>query len=160
MTFHFSSAIRRRAVIVTALSAALLAPATTTLAATPFAPTGTLVGTATCGADAVTPAPRARIAVDGMNLSTSTDSAGKFTLTNVPSGQLLQIDALADSSGAVTSIRYNVSVQAGAVTDIGNLDLVACPAPQSTDTQVDTTGPSQADYGGPAFQNVQPTGPF
>ena len=133
MVFDFSSTTCKRALIVTALSAALLSPATSSLADTSSAPTGTIVGTVTCGPDETTAAPNARIAVDGMNLSATSDSAGKFTLLNVPSGQLLNIDALADPSGTVSTTRYNVSVTAGAVTDIGNLDLVACPQPQSLD---------------------------
>jgi len=158
MIFAFSSAARRRALLVTALSAALLVPATATLAATPSTPTGTLVGTVTCGPDEVTAAPQARIAVDGMDLSTHADASGKFTLLNVPTGQLLQIDAQADPSGAVTTSRYNVSAQAGAVTDIGNLDLVACPTSQpATDVQ---TAPSTADFGGPAISPVPSTSDY
>ena len=134
MAFHFSSPAPRRALIVTALSAALLVPATASLAATPAGPTGTVVGTVSCGADETTAAPNARIAVDGMSLSATPDAAGKFTLLNVPTGQSFNIDALADPSGAVSATRYNVSVSAGAVTDIGNLDLAVCPRPQSVDT--------------------------
>jgi hypothetical protein len=131
MAFRFSRATPRRALIVTALSAALLLPATASFA---DPSTGTIVGTVTCGPDEITAASNARIAVDGMNLSTTADAAGKFTLLNVPSGQLLNIDALGDSSGSVSTTRYNVSVVADAVTDIGNLDLVVCPQQQSIDT--------------------------
>lgn len=134
MAFHFSSAAARPALIVTALLAAMLVPATASFAATPSAPTGTIVGTVTCGADESTAAPHATIAVDGMNLTTSPDASGKFTLLNVPTGQLLNIDALADPSGNVSATRYNVSVSAGAVMDIGNLDLAVCPRPQAPDT--------------------------
>ena len=146
MSFGFSSAAARRTLLVAALSTALLAPATATLAASPSAPTGTVVGTVTCGPDEDTSAPQARIVVDGMNLSTVADGSGKFTLLNVPTGQLLTIDALADPAGAVTSTRYNVSVAPGGVTDIGNLDLAACTLPQPTVQPIPT-----GDFGGPAI---------
>jgi hypothetical protein len=127
MVFHFLSAAPRRTLIVTALSAALLIPATASFADSSSGPTGTIVGTVTCGADAITAAPNARIAVDGLSVSTTSDSAGKFTLSNVPAGQLLNIDALADPAGSVSATRYNVTISANSVTDIGNLDLAACP---------------------------------
>ena len=128
MTFHVSSGAHRRTLIVTALSAAMLIPATASFADTP---TGTIVGTVTCGADEITAAPNTRIAVDGMSLSATSDSTGKFTLLNVPAGPLLNIAAHADPSGSVSATRYNVSVWAGTVTDIGNLDLAVCPQQQS-----------------------------
>jgi hypothetical protein len=148
MIFGFSSAATRRALIVTALSAAMLVPATSTLAA---APTGTVVGTVTCGPAQETPAPQATIAIDGMRLSTTADSAGKFTLTNVPAGQLLSVDALADPAGAVTTTRYNISIAPDTVTDIGNLDLVACPSIQPADT---TPMPSTGAFGGPVIDSA------
>ena len=134
MAFHVSSVAPMRALIVTSLFAALLVQPRRASPATPSAPTGAIVGTVTCGADEATPALSARIAVDGMNLSASPDAAGKFTLLDVPAGQVLNINAFADRSGAVSTTRYNVSVPAGAVTDIGNLDLAVCPQPQSLDT--------------------------
>ena len=131
MAFHLSSpAPRLVLIVVTALSVALVVPATMSLAATPPTPTGTIVGTVTCGADETTPAPSARIAVDGTNLTASPDAAGKFTLLEVAAGPVLNIDALADPSGAVSATRYNVSIPADVVTDIGNLDLPVCPQPQ------------------------------
>jgi hypothetical protein len=126
MKFHFSSAA-----VVTALCAALLVPAASTFAAPQPAPSGTIVGTVTCGADEQTPAPLARIAVEGMQLSTTADGSGNFTLVNVPSGELVTVDALTDASGAAVTSRYNVSVQADSITDIGNLDLTVCPSPQT-----------------------------
>jgi len=134
MVFHVSSAAHKRALIVTALSAVLLIPATAGFADQSSGPTGTIVGTVTCGPDETTAAPNARIAVDGLSLSATSDAAGKFTLVNVPAGELLNIDALADSAGSVSATRYNVTVSANAVTDIGNLDLVACPQQQPADT--------------------------
>lgn len=130
MAFHLSSAASRRALLATALFAALLVPATVSFAANPSVSTGTIVGTVTCGADEATPAPSARIAVQGMSVTTSPDTGGKFTLSDVPAGQMLNIDAQTDASGTVSATRYNVSVSAGSVTDIGNLDLAVCPQPQ------------------------------
>lgn len=144
MAFHISSSACKRALIVTALSAAMLMPATS------FAdsPTGTIVGTVTCGADEATAAPNARIAVDGMSLSATSDAAGKFTLLNVPAGQMLNVNVLADSSGSISATRYNVSISAGSVTDIGNLDLVVCPQqPADTLPQPDQWSPDQQGNG-------------
>jgi hypothetical protein len=130
MRLHLTSAARRRALIVVALCSALVVPATASFAAPDSQTTGTMVGSVTCGPAEETPAAQARIAVEGMDLATSTDSAGKFTLANVPTVQFLTVDAMADPSGLGVVSRYNVAVQPGAVTDIGNLDLSVCPQPQ------------------------------
>ena len=130
MAFRLSRATASRALIVTALSAVLLVPATVSFAANPSESTGTIVGTVTCGADELTPAASARITVHGMSATASPDAAGKFTLLDVPADQVVNIDAFADPSGGVSATRYNVSVSAGTVTDIGNLDLSVCPQAQ------------------------------
>ncbi len=136
MTLRLSSAA-----LVAVLCAALIVPAASSFAATQTSPTGIVIGTVTCGPAEETPAPQARIAIEGIDLATSADSSGKFTLVNVPTGQFLTIDASTDPSGAEVTSRYNVSVQAGSITDIGNLDLTVCPAAQSQPTDAPTFTP-------------------
>ncbi|HLZ29937.1 MAG TPA: carboxypeptidase regulatory-like domain-containing protein [Chloroflexota bacterium] len=87
--------------------------------------TGTLVGQVTCGAAEDAPAAYVVVAVEGVNVQTHTDSAGRFLLTGVPVAANLTIDAVAGPDFVAS--RYNVSVQAGQTLDIGSMDLAACP---------------------------------
>jgi hypothetical protein len=99
--------------------------------AAPDPSTGTLVGTVTCGAAEDTPAANAAVAVEGLNIVTHTNSAGKFILSGVPGAQTFTIDALTDPTGAFVTSRYNVNVQPGQTLDIGSMDLAVCPPPAS-----------------------------
>ena len=129
MAFSLSSAAGKRLLIVPALTAALMAVATTSSFATPVQPNGVVVGTVTCGASAETAAPQATIAIVGTELVAHSDGTGKFTLPQVPTGQALTIEALADPQGSVVASRSAITLTAGETLDIGNLDLAACPTP-------------------------------
>jgi hypothetical protein len=94
------------------------------------ASTATLVGTVTCGADEVTPAGNAVVSVAGLKVQTRTDSGGRFTLTDVPAGQQVRIDAADDPQSSMNS-RFNVRTQPGQTLDIGSIDLVVCPSPST-----------------------------
>lgn len=94
------------------------------IAAADSAP-GTLVGTITCGADEATPA-HAVVAIEGMQVQTTTSGTGRFVLTGVPSGQPLTIDAIADPQASDVSSRFNVTVQPGQTLDVGSIDLAVC----------------------------------
>ena len=117
-----------RLILAGLLATSLLLP--TTASAAP-SPSGTLVGTVTCGADEVTHAPNIRVAVDGLPLSTHTDGTGKFTLSNVPAAQSFTIKAIGSPDAFSVAGRANVAVQPGQTLDIGNLDLAVCPRPAS-----------------------------
>jgi hypothetical protein len=120
-----------------AASAALLLAATTSTFASPLPPpSGVVVGTVSCGPSAETAAAAAVIEVEGTDLVAHLDGTGKFTLPQVPAGQSLTIDALADPLGSVIASRSAISVHAGETLDIGNMDLAVCPtpAPAATDT--------------------------
>jgi hypothetical protein len=135
MAFSLSSVAGRRLLIVPALSAALLAAATTSSFATPVPPSsGAVTGTVSCGASADTAAPQATVAIAGTELVAHTDGTGKFTLSQVPVGQTLTVEALADPSGSVIATRSAITLQAGETLDVGNLDLAACPVPAAPDT--------------------------
>ena len=109
-------------------AAALLVPGV--VGAAP-ANTGTLTGTVTCGAAEDTPASHVIVDVAGTSLNVRTDGGGRFTLSTVPTAQVLTIDASMDPNGLVSASRFNVVVQPGETLDIGNLDLAACPAPST-----------------------------
>jgi hypothetical protein len=96
--------------------------------AAPQPATGTLVGSVTCGENEATPAANAAVAIEGINLQTRTDAAGKFILAGVPAAQTFTIDAL-DPAGSFVTSRFNVNVQSGQTLDIGSLDLAICPQP-------------------------------
>jgi hypothetical protein len=99
-------------------------------------PSGTLVGTVTCGPAEETHAANIRVAVEGLPLGTHTDGAGKFTLSGVPAAQSFTIDALGSPDAFSMASRTNVAVQPGQTLDIGNLDLSVCPRPaQDVDDQ-------------------------
>jgi hypothetical protein len=126
------------------LAAGLLLPAV--VSAAPAPATGTLVGVVTCGADESTPAAHIAVVVEGMNVRTVTDSAGRFVLSNVPVGPNLTIDAVGDAQTSLVSSRFNVVAQAGQTLDIGSMDVAICvqPAPAPA---VDNQGPG--DNGNP-----------
>ncbi|HEY1295797.1 MAG TPA: hypothetical protein VGJ60_22195 [Chloroflexota bacterium] len=114
-----------RPAVAGALTIAMLLPSGMSAAAQTSS-TGTLVGSVTCGAEAITPAVNAVVAPEGLNLQTQTNSVGQFTLSNVPAAQSLTIDVINPEGSAETS-RYNVVVQPGETLDIGSMDLVICP---------------------------------
>jgi hypothetical protein len=122
------------------LAAGLLLP--TAASAGPLVPSGTVVGTVTCGAAEQTHATNIVVMVEGLGLSTHTDATGKFSLTGVPVSQGLTIDALGSPDAFTMASRYNVAVQAGQTVDIGNLDLSVCPAAGRAD---DDRSPSQVE---------------
>ena len=144
MAFSLSSVAGKRLLIVPALTATLMALATTSSFATPVQPNGAVVGTVTCGPSAETAAPQATVAIAGTELVAHTDGTGKFTLPQVPTGQSLTIQALSDPEGSVIATRSAITLTAGETLDIGNLDLAACPTPASPAT----TTPDQ-------YQSVQ-----
>jgi hypothetical protein len=108
------------------LATSLLVP---TAASAAPGPDGTLVGTVTCGAAEETHAANVRVAVEGLPLSTHTDSTGKFSLSNVPAGQSFTIDAVGSPDAFGVTSRADVTVQPGQTLDIGNLDLTVCSRP-------------------------------
>ena len=99
--------------------------------------TGTLMGAVTCGADEITPAANAIVSVAGLDVVTRADGSGRFTLTDVPAGQPIRVDAATDPQHSLMSSRYNVVAEPGQLLDIGSVDLAACPPP-SAPTQVTT----------------------
>ena len=145
MVFSLSSVATTRLLIAPALTAALMAVATTSSFATPVSqPNGVVVGTVTCGPSAETAAPQATVAIEGTELVAHTDGTGKFTLPQVPIGQALTVEAQSDPEGTVMTSRSAITLQSGETLDIGNLDLAACPTPASPAT----TTPDQ-------YQSVQ-----
>jgi hypothetical protein len=108
------------------LATSLLLP---TAASAAPGPSGTLVGTVTCGADEVTHAADIRVAVERAPLSTHTDGTGRFTLSGVPADQSLTIAAIGSLDAFSAASRANVAVQPGQTLDIGNLDLAVCSRP-------------------------------
>jgi hypothetical protein len=134
--FHFGL----RAAAAGLLAASLLLP--TAASAGPLVPSGTVVGTVTCGAAEETHATNIVVMIEGLGMSTHTDASGKFSLTGVPVGQALTVDALGSPDAFTTASRYNVAVQAGQTVDIGNLDLSVCPAAGRAD---DDRSPSQVE---------------
>ena len=135
-TLHFGL----RAVAAGLLAGSLLVPAVAS--AGPLVPSGTIVGTVTCGAAEETHASNIVVTVDGLNMSTHTDAAGTFRLTGVPVAQGLTIMAQGSPDAFTTASRGNVVVQAGQTLDIGNLDLSVCPQPGRGDAD---RSPSQID---------------
>jgi hypothetical protein len=127
-----------RAAAAGLLAGSLLLPAMAS--AGPLVPSGSIVGTVTCGADEVTHASNVVVTIDGLGLSTHTDASGKFSLSGVPVAQGLTIEALGSPDAFTMASRYNVAVQAGQTVDIGNLDLSVCPTPGRAD---DDHSPSQ-----------------
>ena len=117
-----------RAAAVGLLAGSLLLPAAAS--AGPLVPSGTIVGTVTCGAAEVAHASNIVVMIDGLSLSTHTDGAGKFSLS-VPVSQGLTVDAMGSPDAFTMASRPNVAVQAGQTVDIGNLDLSVCPSPRA-----------------------------
>jgi hypothetical protein len=113
--------------------------------AAPDSSTGTLVGTVTCGASEETPAANAAVSVEGLNLVTHTNTAGKFTLSGVPGAQTFTIDALTDPTGGFVTSRYNVNVQPGQTLDIGSMDLAVCPSTPAAPVQDQVPADYQQD---------------
>jgi hypothetical protein len=134
MAFSLSSVAGKRLLIIPALTATLMALATTSSFATPVQPNGVVVGTVTCGPSAETAAPQATVAIAGTELVAHTDGTGKFTLPQVPTGEALTIQAMSDPEGSVIASRSVVTLTSGETLDIGNLDLAACPTPASPAT--------------------------
>ncbi|HEY1295816.1 MAG TPA: carboxypeptidase-like regulatory domain-containing protein [Chloroflexota bacterium] len=124
-----------RAVAVGAFAVGLFLPGVAS--ATVQSSTGTLVGSVTCGDDAITPAANAVVSISGLKVETLTDSAGHFTLVDVPAGQMIRIDAASDAQQSTMSSRFNVVVDPAETLDIGSLDLAVCPVPGVT--PADTT---------------------
>ena len=110
------------------LAGSLLVPAAASAAP---GPSGTLVGTVTCGAAEETHAANIRVAAEGLSLSSHTDGTGKFTLSNVPASQSFTIAAVGSPDAFSVASRANVTVQPGQTLDIGNLDLAVCSRPAS-----------------------------
>jgi hypothetical protein len=125
-----------RVSVICALAFGLLLP-TVALAAGEPPSTGTLVGAVTCGADEITPAANAIVFVAGLDILTRADSSGRFTLTDVPTGRAVRVDAASDPQHSWMSSRYNVVAEPGQMLDIGSVDLAVCPVP-STPTAVTT----------------------
>jgi hypothetical protein len=117
-----------RFIVTGLLAGGLLLPAAASAAP---GPSGTLVGTVTCGADELTHAANVRVAIDGLPLSTHTDATGKFTLSNVPAAQSFTISAIGSPDAFAVTSRDNVAVQPDQTLDIGNLDLAVCSRPAS-----------------------------
>jgi hypothetical protein len=109
--------------------------------------TATLVGAVTCGADEITPAANAMVSVSGLPDATRTDSNGRFTLTNVPAGQPIRIDASNDPQQSSMASRFNVVTDAGQTLDIGSMDLGICPSPSTP--MVTTTDQEMEQRGSP-----------
>lgn len=103
--------------------------------------TGTVIGSVTCGADEVTPAGNALVSVAGLNVQTRSDSDGRFTLTDVPAGQQLQLNAADDPQQSSMNSRFNVVAQAGQTLDVGSIDIAVCPPPSTPTPDV----PSERD---------------
>jgi hypothetical protein len=131
----------RRTAALAVFASALLLPGSA-FAAQTQSPPGTVVGSVTCGDEAITPAANAIVTLGAGTVETRTEGTGRFTLSNVPSQTSFTVDAMVDSQAGATTSRYNVSVQPGETLDIGNLDLAVCPQP-ATAPQDDT--PSQQD---------------
>ena len=137
---HSLTVFSVRAAAAGLLAGSLLLPAAAS--AGPLVPSGTIVGTVTCGAAEETHATNIVVTIEGLGLSTHTDAAGKFSLTGVPALQALTVDALGSPDAFSMASRYNVAVQAGQTIDIGNLDLSVCPQPGRED---DDRSPSQVE---------------
>jgi hypothetical protein len=137
-----------RAAIVGTFAVAMLLPGSLSAAAQTTS-TGTLTGSVTCGADAITPAANAVVAPEGLDMHTQTNGVGQFTLYNVPAGQTLAID-VSDPLGSARTTRYNVVVPPGTTLDIGSLDLTICPMVGAPAPDSSAQGEQQQDQRGPA----------
>jgi hypothetical protein len=122
-----------RAALVALAACSLLVPAAAM--AGPVPPTGTVVGTVSCGAAEVDHAAHILVSLEDIGMSTHTDGSGKFILSNVPANRGFTVDAVGSPDAFVVSSRYNVVVQAGQTVDIGNLDLSVCPHQADPDQQ-------------------------
>jgi hypothetical protein len=121
-----------RAAALGAFAIGLLLPGEVSAAAEGgAASTGTLVGGVTCGADEITPAANAIVSVAGLTMQTRADSGGRFTLTDVPAGERVRIDATSDRQQSSMTSRFDVVAEPGQTLDIGSVDLAACPAPST-----------------------------
>jgi hypothetical protein len=138
-----------RAAAISILAGGLLMP-TLALAASSSDPgTGTLVGAVTCGPDEDTPAAHIVVSAVGLNVQTVTDSAGRFSLGDVPAGQSMTIDASADPQNSLTASRFNVTVQSGQTLDIGSMDLGICgQAAPAQGIPVDNNSPADFSQSG------------
>jgi hypothetical protein len=125
----------KRVIVVGLLAGGLLLPGAAFAA--PAGPTGTLVGTVTCGAAEETQPSGIMVVVDGMDLSTHTDRGGTYALV-VPALASFTIEALGGPGANAVASRYNVVVQPGQSLDIGNLDLSVCPQPAREPEQEQT----------------------
>jgi hypothetical protein len=133
----------KRVIVAGLLAGSLLLPGV--VFAAPTGPSGTLVGTVTCGAAEETQPAGIIVGVEGMDLSTHTDRGGTYALV-VPAFASLTIEALGGPGANASASRYNVVVQPGQTLDIGNLDLSVCPQPahdaeqQQTQEQLEDMG--------------------
>jgi hypothetical protein len=122
----------RRAAAVSVFAIGVLAPSGVSAATQGgAASTGTVVGAVTCGADAITPAPDAVVSIGVLHVETHTSGDGRFTLSDVPAGQQLSVDAATDPDQSFMTSRSNVVVQPGQTLDVGSLDIAICPAPST-----------------------------
>src|SRR5579884_818336 len=83
------------------------------------APTGTLTGTITCGADEVAPAAHALVGIQGLPAAVQTDATGHFELS-APASQTLTLQAASDPQDTFVSSRYDVVVQPGQTLNVGS----------------------------------------
>lgn len=121
-SFYVNGA-RVRVAAVGLLAGSLLLPGAVVAAP---APTGTLVGTVSCGQGS-SPLANASVWAEGLDHATSTAQGGRFTLIGVPAATMFTLDAADPFSPSVTS-RYDVTVQPGETLDVGALNLQVCPA--------------------------------
>ena len=127
------------------LALAALVGSTSPIYAIDTLPTGTIIGTVTCGDAHDTPSSYATVTVEGTTLTAHASRSGTFSLSGVPAGRLLTVNVLQGSDGGVGS-RYNVSLQPGEMLDIGSLDVPLCPP--SSDTQLVDLTQAPPDLGG------------
>jgi hypothetical protein len=130
MNFRIRNVVLRTATI-SLFAFGLLSPSGVLAAEGSAGSTGTLVGTVTCGADEITPAGNAVVSVAAFNVETRTGSGGRFTLTDVPAGQRIRIDAATDKQQSSMSSRYDLVTEPGQTLDIGSIDLAVCPSPNT-----------------------------
>ena len=93
--------------------------------------TATIIGAVTCGADEIAPAGNAVVSVSGLKVQTRTDNGGRFTLSDVPAGQQLRVDAANDLQQSSSNSRFNIVAQSGQTLDIGSIDIGVCPSPSA-----------------------------
>jgi hypothetical protein len=91
--------------------------------------TGTVTGHVTCGAAEDVAATGALLGVEGTNVTGHTDGNGNYTLSGLPTGETLTVDASSDAQRTTVASRSEIVVQPNQTLDIGSMDLSVCPAP-------------------------------